>query len=683
MTAIRIIAWAGVGVCAVAALTDTVIVAIRGIAFTEYGTVGHGWPIITLTGLVSAVMGALILGRDGRQPIGWLLLVPGIQTCLSLALDAYSVWVVAGGGPGTPWAGLLTGWLASFFGAQIPLAANAVILLLAPDGSLPGRWWRLPVGAAALGAVLWATPPVIEAAEYAGADPRGGATSRVLFLIGVGLVVAAVLAGNASLFVKLRRSTGVRRAQIRWFLVAGVPLAGGLIWLLVVQYLIDPELAAISLLPLFAAELLFPLSIAVAVLRYRLYDIDLVLNRAWLVLGATAFVGVSYVVVVATAGRALEGFWPAVLVSAVVACAFQPLRSRLVTLADRMAYGRQVEPYLAMTELSRRLGSSVTPQDALLAVADACLRSTSVTAVTIELTGPDGRRVAAATAPAAHPQAWQDAETFPITDGAEHLGLVRVVAAPGRPLRPRDRAVLGELCTHSGVAFRSLRLDTTLEVKVAELAEVTAALERSRERVQQARIAEQQRLEEVVRSSVTPRLYRLADGLDRMADRLPTGNPPWNELTDEVTGILGTVRAVSHGIHSGLLDAYGLAPALAAHLGQLRTGASLVVSEDISSRRFHPGCEAAVYRSIVTALRHSDGISRVEVSLNGSDIRVVLNHDQHEQLSADIRDQVEARNGTVSSETLRGVPRWVIEMPAVPLDAATDLAGSVGQEQAG
>ena len=63
------IAWIGVGLCVLAALTDTVLMIIRGEAFTAYGTVGHGWPIITMTGLVSAVMGALILGRDARQPL--------------------------------------------------------------------------------------------------------------------------------------------------------------------------------------------------------------------------------------------------------------------------------------------------------------------------------------------------------------------------------------------------------------------------------------------------------------------------------------------------------------------------------------------------------------------------------------------------------------------------------------
>ena len=471
------IAWIGVGLCVLAALTDTVLMIIRGEAFTAYGTVGHGWPIITMTGLVSAVMGALILGRDARQPIGWLLLLPGIQTCLSLALDAYSGWVLLDGGPGGELTVLIAGWLASFLGAQIPLAANAVILLLAPDGTLSSPRWRLAVAAAVIGAVFWATPPIIEAAEYAGVDPQGGATSRVLFLVGVGLVVAAVLAGVASLMVKLRRSAGVRRAQIRWFLMAGVPLAGGLVWLLVVRYLIDPELDAVSLLPLFAAELVFPLSIAVAVLRYRLYDIDLVLNRAWLVLGATAFVGAGYVVVVAMAGSVLDGFWPAVVVSAAVACAFQPLRSRLVRFADRLAYGERVEPYVALSELSDRLGGAVSPRDALLAVADACLQSTSVSAVTIELTGPDGQVVAGANASAGQLPASGAPEIFHITSGSEILGTVRVAPAPGRPLRAKDRTVLVELCTQSGVAFRNLLLDAALEGKVAELAQVTAALE--------------------------------------------------------------------------------------------------------------------------------------------------------------------------------------------------------------
>lgn len=271
----RTVRWA-VGVTVLAAVFDTVCMGLRGRLFTSFGFIDHGWPIITLTGLLSAVMGGLIVARDRRQPIGWLLLLPGVTTSVSLALDAYCGWVLLDGGPGSSTAGLVCGWLASFLGAQIPFAANAIILLLAPRGRLLGRGWWVAVVAAVIGCLCWSMPTLLEAAAYAQVDPQPGPLSQVLFVTGLVLVDAAVVAGVVSLFLRRRRSHGVERVQIQWFIVAAVPFAVAILWLVGSRYLLGLPRGEATHLPLFLAELAFPVAITVAVLRYRLYDITLV-----------------------------------------------------------------------------------------------------------------------------------------------------------------------------------------------------------------------------------------------------------------------------------------------------------------------------------------------------------------------------------------------------------------------
>ena len=199
-----------------------------------------------------------------------------------------------------------------------------------------------------------------------GEDFGNRAVSLPLLTVGWMLVAAALIASVVSLVLRLRRAQGRRAAAAALDRVgrraagarSGVhpghpahPGRGG--------DLAGRSAAAAS------RRSPVPVCVAVAVLRHRLIAIDLILNRALVFALATGVVAVGYVLVVVLAGSAVggstEGFWPSLLATAVVALAFQPLRGRVVRVADRLAFGAAAAPYEALADFSRRLGDSPGP----------------------------------------------------------------------------------------------------------------------------------------------------------------------------------------------------------------------------------------------------------------------------------------------------------------------------------
>ena len=185
----------------------------------------------------------------------------------------------------------------------------------------------------------------------------GSATPLAVALL-VSLLLE-LLAAAASVVVRLRRARGVERQQLRWlaisasmvavtfFLAAFLPWQDGLGgWLRV--------------LPLHLSVVAVIAGAALAILRYRLYDLDVVVSRAIILTASTAVVAAAYTALVVLVGetmpsRVSDAFWPSLLATAAVALAFQPLRRRIVHLADRIVFGRRAAPYEALADFGRRL----------------------------------------------------------------------------------------------------------------------------------------------------------------------------------------------------------------------------------------------------------------------------------------------------------------------------------------
>ena len=211
----------------------------------------------------ASVVGALIVSRLPRHPIGWLLCVVGIVGSIALVGEAYSVWVVEKDGPGPESLGHVVGWVAALLGSPIILTMLAIMFLVAPDGRLLSPRWRYAVLAGVTGSTCFAValllvPPTKfdmlgESEEYSVDSGTAGTVLIICFLL---LTVATLVAAAVSMVIRFRRAEGVLRQQLWCFALSACFLAFGVAWLLAVRGPIeDPADAWIATLPLALAYL--------------------------------------------------------------------------------------------------------------------------------------------------------------------------------------------------------------------------------------------------------------------------------------------------------------------------------------------------------------------------------------------------------------------------------------------
>jgi hypothetical protein len=383
---VKALAWSCFAATAVLGVVHGVLVLTGTAGLVGPDTGLNSFPIITAGCVLGALVGAMVATRHPRNPVGWLLLAGQLGTGIGLVANAYAHRVLHDGELGPRLAGQLAVVVDSALGATWALSILAAVFLLFPDGSLPSaRWrpvlWALPVPnvGAVLSTVLFVRTDTITgigdgwaavstSVELDPIVPLAGVTAAVLSAL---LLLLSVMA----MAQRTWRARGELRQQMRWLTTAAGALVAGLVlaqlgWL-------GGEVAQVwGLVPLFVAYAGVPVAAGVAILRYRLYDIDIVINRAVVGAVVVTFVTVGYVVVVVSlgavvGGRAGDGYWESVVATALVALAFQPLRRGVQRLGDRAVHGRRAAPYQALADLSRRLARAVSPDQVLPGVADA------------------------------------------------------------------------------------------------------------------------------------------------------------------------------------------------------------------------------------------------------------------------------------------------------------------------
>src|SRR4051794_21208368 len=171
------------------AVADTVFTELHTPLFSQATWIDHGWPMISLTTLACSVMGALVVARYPRHPIGWLLLVAGLST-ISISTEAYSLWALGDAGHGPALAGHLAGWVSLLFGAPLAMTAVVVIFLIAPDGRFLSRRWRWVAVTAVVGLVFYTSagatvspPGYVIDSTHGGPGPSLFAGTGIVFLI--------------------------------------------------------------------------------------------------------------------------------------------------------------------------------------------------------------------------------------------------------------------------------------------------------------------------------------------------------------------------------------------------------------------------------------------------------------------------------------------------------------------
>jgi hypothetical protein len=317
---------------------------------------------VSLAGIIGApILGGLIASRRPRNPYGWLWLGFGLGLALqSLAMsyEAYALVVE----PGSLAAPRTISHVLEL-GGQAALTLAPLLMLLFPTGRLPSRRWRplawtsTTAGAVLLALVLFFDNP----------DQVGGAISIAAVAV-VSVIFASIFLSALSIVVRYRRASGAERQQLKWFALAavliGVVTAGHLLFL----DLLLPE----ALLTLLDAATITGLYVAVgiAILRYRLYDIDIIINRT-LVYGSLtvtlvlvylgSVIGLQYIL------RALTGQESQLAIVAstlAIAALFNPLHRRIQASIDRLFYRRKYDAAKTLEEFSAKLRDE-TDLDAL------------------------------------------------------------------------------------------------------------------------------------------------------------------------------------------------------------------------------------------------------------------------------------------------------------------------------
>src|SRR3954462_8341537 len=168
----------------------------------------HGWPLVNAASLGSSVLGAVIVRAEPRHPVGWLLSLVGFTTCLSLAAESYSVWVLQEGGPGSLHQGQVAAWFAGALGGPLALSCISVVFLVVPTGLYLSSRWRWVTRAAVAGYTAYLLGLLLvgpHAFNRDGEPTHVGVVNGILLTVGFLLIMGAVLASVACMLVRLRR----------------------------------------------------------------------------------------------------------------------------------------------------------------------------------------------------------------------------------------------------------------------------------------------------------------------------------------------------------------------------------------------------------------------------------------------------------------------------------------------
>ena len=300
------------------------------------------------------LVGALIAAREPGNAIGWLFLVAGLGRSIDYAFVGYATFALVTE-PGSLPAGALAGLVADLTWVPSLLGGTALLFLLFPHGRLPSRRWRPVVWL--IGAVTFAY--VAGTALNSGPlyylpgvdNPLGLAPTGVVVDAAGAVAIGLILVSVASLVLRFRRSQGQERQQLKWLVYA----ASLLFLSAPVQPLLLDESTVSDLLFGLLISLL-PVAVGIAILRHRLYDIDLVIRRTLVYAVLTATLGATYLATVLLVGLAVGESGFAVAVSTLaVAALFRPALTRIQGVVDRRFYRRRYDATMTLEAFGMRL----------------------------------------------------------------------------------------------------------------------------------------------------------------------------------------------------------------------------------------------------------------------------------------------------------------------------------------
>lgn len=511
-------------------------------------------------------------------------------------------------GTGLLWIQALTVALATagFFGLM------TFGLLLFPDGTLPSRRWRWVATVIGVSIVLQVIDTFMKelGAPWIAED-------SAWYVLGL-IFVAAPFISLGSLFVRYRSGGPIDRTRIKWILGG----ASVFVPLTIVGFVFEQDL------PVLVGGLVFVASYGIAIVRYNLFDIDLVINRAIVFGLLAAFITAVYAVVVGTIGSLIGGSDIALAIGAttIVAMAFEPVRVAAQRLADRLVYGRRAAPYEVLSDLTRSLPNAEEESGLLDRMATQLLAGTGAERAQVWLADGDTLTLAASE-PAAPPIAAQrledlDGAIVPIEHDGELLGALTIEPGNGSPLRSTELRLAEDLAGSASLVVRKLRLDVQLERTATDLAS-------SRRRLVEAQDTERRRLERQLQEGSIQDVLGLKVALV-LAER--TARDEGSERTADLLSALATEAQAAideiHGLASGLYPAILESEGLDAAVSAMAASAPIAVTVAGGIGRFPSEIEIAAFycisEAMTNALKHASPPIAISLADTGSSLRFTV-----------------------------------------------------------
>jgi signal transduction histidine kinase len=562
---------------------------------------------------VFGVVGALIVSRDPGNRVGilflWVCVVAAAgflsAEVATLLYDAgrrggFAVTIASVVGEGT--------WILGI------LPTLALLPLLFPAGHLPSPRWRPVLWA------TWAAVGFVFAAFMLGSPTMGASADRVRIpnpvfvpaLAPVAEGVEAVFfwaflvilgAAVTSLVLRFRRSSGLERQQIAWFAFAVLFFLAATITSEVL-FAFGIESVLIDVVLVAPAFLSLPVSVGIAVLRYRLWDLDVVVKKA-LIAGTLVLLAILvYAATVVLIPTVVEFENPVALfvVALALGIAFRPAMRVARRFADRLVYGRRATPYEVLTEFSERLGSSYGTEDVLPRIAQVLGEGTGAEVARVWLASGRELRQAAAWPEGADPRpplplaegaapAPAGESAVEVRDRGELLGALSVRMPASDPMNPAKEKLVSDLAAQAGLVLRNVRLVDDLRA--------------SRQRLVAAQDAERRRLERNIHDGAQQQLVAIAVKA-RLARQLLQRDPERaadaiGQIEAETQTALEDLRDLARGIYPPLLADEGLVAAIGA---QARKAPLPVEVESDAVGRYPAEIEATVYFCALEALQN-------------------------------------------------------------------------------
>lgn len=567
------------------------------------------WLAGTIMAIVFPVVGALIVSRYPANLLGWVFCIMGFFSGAGDFASEYATYtliVEPGALPGA----IMAAWVSSY-ASDIGFLSIPLIALLFPDGRPSTPRWRpvvwLSAGAVAVAALSQALMPGTFTEYPWVANPLGqegaAAPLQALLMVALFIVTISLFGGIASLILRYRSAQGIERHQLKWF-----TFAAALVPVSLLGNTVFPDLA--WLIGGVSAAFI-PLAIGIAILRYRLYDIDIIINRT-LVYGAlTACIVGLYVLVVGYLGALFQADGN-VLVSLVaaglVAVLFAPLRDRLQRGVNLLMYGERDDPYAVISRLGERLKTTTAPESVLSTIVATVAEALklSYAAIALKQEGGEFQTVAVQGSPIGEPL------VLPLSYGTEIIGqLTLSPRAPGEPFSPTDRRLIEDFARHAEAAAYAMFL--------------TVDLRRSREQLVSTREEERRRLRRDLHDGLGPQLALLTLQLDAtrnlMAREPAAADALLSELKTQVQAAITDIRRLVYDLRPPSLDELGLIPVIREQAANYsHNGLNVSVEAPESLPPLPAAVEVATYRIVQEALtnvfRHAGArVCRIRISV--------------------------------------------------------------------